>query len=61
MKKKLPHFKKSEEAAKFWDIHSLKDYVHDLKPLDDMVVLSPNLAKKIREQARKRFAPLWPQ
>ncbi|MBI3292209.1 MAG: hypothetical protein HYZ73_05315 [Elusimicrobia bacterium] len=55
MKKKLPHFKNSEEAATFWDTHGLKDYIHDLKPVDDMFVLSPVLAQRIRERAKKRL------
>ena len=55
MKKKIPHFKNSEEAANFWDTHSLKDYIHDLEPVDDVFVLSPALAQRIRDRAKKRL------
>jgi len=55
MKKKIPHFKNSEEAAEFWDTHSIQDYIHDLEPVDELFVLSPALAHRIRERAKKRL------
>ena len=54
-KKKLPHFKTSEEAATFWDTHGLADYIHEFEPADEVFVLSPALAHRIRERARKRL------
>ena len=54
-KKKLPHFKTSEEAAKFWGTHSLTDYLHELEEVDELFVLSPALAQRIRERAKKRL------
>ena len=56
--KKLPHFNTSEEAAAFWDNHSLKDYIHEFESADEMFVLSPALAQKIRERARKRLVSI---
>jgi predicted DNA binding CopG/RHH family protein len=35
-KKKIPHFKSDEEAAEFWDSHSLADYWDELEPADDV-------------------------
>lgn len=54
-RKKLPHFKSSEEAATFWDTHSLKDYLHEFEEVDEVFVLSPALAQRIRERAKKRL------
>ena len=58
MKKQLPHFKTSEEAARFWDSHSVTDYLHEFKDVDDVFVLSPALAHKIRERAKKRLVSI---
>ena len=33
-RKKLPIFKSSNEEAKFWDTHSVADYIDDLEPAD---------------------------
>jgi predicted DNA binding CopG/RHH family protein len=57
-KKKLPNFKTSEEAAEFWDTHSLTDYLHELEEVDEVFVLSPALAKRIRERAKKRLVSI---
>ena len=57
-KKKLPDFKTSEEAAEFWDKHSLTDYIHELEEVDEVFVLSPALAKRIRERAKKRLVSI---
>ncbi|SRR5258708_22725077 len=54
-KKKLPVFKSEEEEAKFWGTHSLKDYMHEFAPVDEVFLLSPRLARKIRERAKKRL------
>jgi len=52
---KLRNFNTSEEAAAFWDKHSLKDYIHEFESADEVFVLSPALAQRIRERARKRL------
>ncbi len=54
-KKKLPDFKTAEDEANFWDTHSAADYWHELEPVDELFVLSPALAHKIRERAKKRL------
>ncbi len=54
-KKKLPHFKTAEDEANFWDTHSITDYLHELEPVDEVFVLSPALAHRIRERAKKRL------
>ena len=54
-KKRLPHFKTAEEEAEFWDTHSLTDYWHEFERVDELFVLSPALAHKIRERAKKRL------
>ncbi len=57
-KKRVPHFKNSEEAANFWDTHSLTDYIHEFEEVDEVFVLSPALAKRIRERAKKRLVSI---
>jgi len=54
-KKKLPIFKSEEEEARFWGTHNLEDYLHEFEPADEMFLLSPSLAHKIRERAKKRL------
>jgi len=53
-KHKLPHFKTREEEAKFWDTHSMTDYLDELEPVDEVFTLAPSLAEKIRERAKTR-------
>jgi predicted DNA binding CopG/RHH family protein len=57
-KKKLPHFKNSEEAAVFWDTHSMREYIHEFEDMDEVFVLSPALAQKVRERAKKRLVSI---
>ena|SRR5438132_12605701 len=57
-RKKLPIFKSADEEAKFWDTHSLTDYLHELEEVDEVFVLSPALAKRIRERAKKRLVSI---
>lgn len=57
-KRKLPHFKTREEEAKFWDTHSLTDYLDELEPVDEVFTLAPSLAEKIRERAKTRAISL---
>jgi hypothetical protein len=54
-KKKLPVFKSAAEEAAFWDTHSVADYLSALEPADELFVLSPVLANKVRERAKKRL------
>jgi predicted DNA binding CopG/RHH family protein len=35
-KKRIPDFKSDEEAAEFWDTHSLADYWDDTQPAEDV-------------------------
>ena len=35
-KKRIPHFETDEEAAEFWDTHSLTDYLHELEPVENV-------------------------
>ena len=57
-KRKLPHFKTREEEAKFWDTHSMTDYLDELEPADRVFTLAPALAEKIRERAKTRAISL---
>lgn len=57
-KSKLPHFKTREEEAKFWDTHSMEDYLYELEPADEVFILAPSLAEKIRERAKTRAISL---
>ncbi|MBI1979133.1 MAG: hypothetical protein HYS58_00040 [Elusimicrobia bacterium] len=52
---KLPHFKSAAEEAKFWDTHSLADYVHEMKDVTDLFTFSPHLIDKIQKRARKKM------
>ncbi len=41
-KKTIPHFEDDEEAAEFWDTHSIVDYLDDMEPAPDVTfALSP--------------------
>jgi len=51
-KHKLPHFK-SEEEANFWNTHSITDYLDQLEEVNDVFVLAPALARKIRERSAR--------
>ncbi len=57
-KRKLPNFKSREEEAKFWDTHSMTDYLDELQPADDVFTLAPSLAEKIRERSKTRAISL---
>jgi predicted DNA binding CopG/RHH family protein len=54
-KKKLPHFESEQQVADFWGSHSLTDYLHEFEKVDDVFVLSPALAHRIKERAKKRL------
>ena len=49
-KKKLPSFNSYEEAAEFFDTHSMSDYWDDMKDVE--VKLSPALRERLEQ---KRF------
>lgn len=58
MKKKtrrIPVLKTEEEVHRFWSTHSLTDYLDDTEAVDEVIELSPELARKIRERSRKRL------
>jgi predicted DNA binding CopG/RHH family protein len=38
---KIPHFKSDQEAADFWDTHSLADFAEDLERAKDVVFVKP--------------------
>ena len=56
--KKLPRFKSREEFATFWDTHDLTDYLDETEKVDQLFVLAPGLAKKIRERSEKKMVAL---
>ena len=58
IKQKLPNFKTREEEAKFWDTHSMIDYLDELEPADNVFTLAPALANKIKERAKTRAISL---
>jgi predicted DNA binding CopG/RHH family protein len=45
-KKHIPHFETDEEAAEFWDTHSLTDYLHELEPVEN-VTFGPIRMKQV--------------
>ena len=58
MKKKamrIPDFKTEEEIDRFWSTHSLTDYLDDTEKVDKVLVLTPDLARRIRARSRKRL------
>ena len=54
-KKTIPDFKNDEEAAEFWDTHSLLDYWDQTEPADD-VTFAPNALQPMK-QVCLRFSP----
>ena len=45
--KRIPKFKTDEEAAKFWETHSFKDYHKDTKDADMIFAKRPNKTKSL--------------
>jgi Protein of unknown function (DUF3680). len=39
--KKIPKFKSDQEAARFWDTHSLTEFENDLEPVREKVFVKP--------------------
>ena len=60
MKKKLPRFKTAQEEAKFWDIHSLKDYIHEFEPadVDELFLSNSEWHKRIQERSENKLISL---
>ncbi|MBU2573230.1 MAG: BrnA antitoxin family protein [Elusimicrobia bacterium] len=56
--KKLPGFKNEEEFAKFVETHDMGPYLKGMKALDEVLILAPTLAERIRERSRKRLISL---
>ena len=62
--KKIPEFKSDEEAARFWETHSLEDYIGDTlageisfirKPKRAVTIrLDPDDVKKVEKIAAKK-------
>ena len=46
---KIPNFKNKEEEAKFWETHSVSDFLDELKPV------KAKFAKKLSEGITIRF------
>lgn len=57
-KNKLSHFKSAEEEAKFWETHSVADYIDKLEEVDDPFILSPYLMRRIKERAKKKLVSI---
>ncbi len=53
--KRIPDLKSEEEIDRFWSTHSLTDYLGDTEEVDEILVLAPGLARRIRERSRKRL------
>jgi predicted DNA binding CopG/RHH family protein len=53
--KRIPELKTEEDVHRFWSTHSLTDYLDDTEAVDEVIELSPELARKIRERSRKRL------
>lgn len=62
-KRRLPEFKTREEEAKFWETHSMLDYLNELEPADKVFTLAPGLAERIRQRAKTKAIslrlPVW--
>jgi hypothetical protein len=56
--KKLPQFKSDLEMARFFDTHSVADYWDQMEDVDEVFVLAPALARRIRERMKKRLMSL---
>jgi len=54
-KRGIPDLKTEEEIDRFWSTHSLTDVLGDTEDVDEVLVLAPELARRIRERSRKRL------
>lgn len=57
-KKKIPVFKSAAEEARFWETHSVTDYLGQLEEVDTIFALSPELSRTIHERSRKKAISL---
>ncbi|MBI5195040.1 MAG: hypothetical protein HZA10_01820 [Nitrospirae bacterium] len=48
MKKKIPEFKSVAEERKFWDTHSVADYLDELKETKEIVFERPALKRNFQ-------------
>ena len=53
--KRIPELKTEAEVHRFWSTHSFADYHDDTEAVDEVIALSPGLARKILERSRKRL------
>jgi len=53
--KRIPDLKTEEAIDRFWSTRSLTDYLGDTEEVDEILVLAPELARRIRERSRKRL------
>jgi predicted DNA binding CopG/RHH family protein len=53
--KRITDLRTEEEIDRFWSTHSLTDYLGDTEDVDEVLVLAPDLARRIRERSRKRL------
>ena len=53
--KRIPNLKSDEEIDRFWSKQSLTDYLEDTEGVDEVIELAPELARRIRERAKKRL------
>lgn len=61
---KVPRFKDEKDMAKFFDTHSLADYIEDTEESDDVFIrpklmpvslkIDPNFVKKLKMMAKRR-------
>lgn len=57
-KRRIPDLKTEEEIDRFWSTHSLTDVLGDTDEVDEVLLLAPGLARRIRERSRKRLLTL---
>src|SRR3989344_3028902 len=61
---KIPQFKNREDEAKFWETHSISDYINELKPIEARfaknlseglhIRLDPDTLDKLRQEAQEK-------
>jgi len=56
--RKLPRFGSDEEAARFFDTHSVADYWDQMEDVDEVIELAPRLVRRIQEGMKKRLLAL---
>lgn len=56
--KKLPRFRSDEEAARFFETHSIAPYWDQMEDVDEVIELAPALVRRIRERMKKRLLAL---